>query len=155
MARLIASIVLVTSACGLLVSSGCTTVDLGDNFIPPDLMLDEDFFFCRIQPEVLSANTCASGGAGEGGMCHSSQSALRLDVMAEMESVACDGDVLVGVPPASYERNLDAIRFTVQNDSLSSPLYRRPTGLDSHPRTIFATGSVEADLIDQWIGGAF
>lgn len=129
------------------------TVDLGDNFIPPDVTLDDEFFFCRIQPEILTTHSCAGGGSGEGGMCHSARSALRLDPLAEMESVECDGDVLVGTPPASYERNLDAIRFTVQNDALSSPLYRRPLGLDSHPRVIFDPASAEADLIDEWIGG--
>lgn len=131
--------------------SGCGTVDLGDNFVPPDLMLDEDFFFCRIQPEVLSRQSCASGSAADGGGCHAARSALRLDPMAEMETPTCDGDTLIGLPPASYETNLEAIRFTVQSDPASSPLYRRPLNLDSHPREIFDAASPEADLISTWI----
>ncbi len=71
--------------------------------------------------------------------------------MAEMETATCDGDVLVGLPPASYEANLEAIRFTVQSDPSSSPLYRRPLNLDSHPRQIFDASSAEADLIAGWI----
>lgn len=134
-----------------LIVSGCGTVDLGDNFVPPDLMLDEDFFFCRIQPEVLSRQSCASGTAADAGGCHSARSSLRLDPMAEMDSVTCDGDVLIGLPPASYEFNLEAIRFTVQSDPASSPLYRRPLNQDSHPRQIFDASSAEADLISTWI----
>ena len=134
------------------VLGGCGTVDLGDNFVPPDLMLDEDFFFCRIQPEVLAPNSCASGMAGEGGSCHTARSALRLDPMAETDPPpACDGDDVVGAVPDSYQRNLNAVRTAVQSDPLSSPLYRRPVNLDSHPRQIFEESSPEADLIVRWI----
>lgn len=135
----------------LVGASACGTVDLGDNFVPPDLMLDEDFFFCRIQPEVLSRQTCASGTAADGGGCHSARSSLRLDPMAEMETATCDGDTLIGLAPASYEANLESIRFTVQSDPASSPLYRRPLNLDSHPRQIFDAMSPEANLISEWI----
>lgn len=127
-------------------------MDPGDNFVPPDLSIDEDFFFCRIQPEVITQHSCASGAAGEGGSCHSAASALRLDPMAERESVRCEGDVPVGPVPASYEANLDAVRVTVRSDPLSSPFYRRPIGLDSHPREIFPSDSPEAMLIIEWIG---
>jgi hypothetical protein len=133
--------------------AGCGTIDPGDNFIPPDRMLDEDFFFCEVQPNVISARSCASGEAGEAGDCHSSRSALRLSAMAEMDAppTCADGRV-VGAVPASYEDNLEALRFTVQSDPLSSPLYRRPLQLDSHPRPIFDASSPEAMLIVEWIG---
>jgi hypothetical protein len=132
---------------------GCGTIDPGDNFIPPDRMLDEDFFFCEIQPNVITAQGCASGASGEAGDCHSSRSALRLSTMAEMEPPpTCMDGKAVGPVPTSYEDNLEAIRFTVQSDPLSSPLYRRPLQLDSHPRQIFDASSPEAALIVQWIG---
>lgn len=131
---------------------GCGTVDLGDNFVPPDLVLDEDFFYCRIQPEVISAQSCASGGAGDGNACHANRSALRLNTGAEaVPPPACEDGVVVGTVPPEYEANLEAIRFTVQSDPLSSPVYRRPIGLDSHPRVIFDESSPEADLIVEWI----
>ncbi|MBC7171264.1 MAG: hypothetical protein H5U40_02495, partial [Polyangiaceae bacterium] len=131
---------------GLL--GACGTVEVGDNFIPPDRNLDEDFFFCEIQPRVITAQGCASGAAGEAGDCHSSRSALRLSRDAEL---AAPPTCVDGVPttqvPISYEDNLEAIRFTVQVDPLSSPLYRRPLQLDSHPRRIFDASSVEANLL--------
>jgi hypothetical protein len=115
-------------------------------------MLDEDFFFCEIQPVVIAARSCASGEAGDGGNCHSSRSALRLSALAEMDAPpTCEDGRVVGPVPPSYEDNLEAVRFTVQSDPLSSPLYRRPLGLDSHPRVIFDASSPEAMLIVQWI----
>ena len=56
-----------------------------------------------------------------------------------------------GTPPSEYVRNFEAVQFTVQSDVLSSPFYRRPTGLDSHPRVIFPEGSECAELIAAWI----
>ncbi len=66
---------------------------------------------------------------------------------------ACDGDILIGTEPASYRENFQAVQFTVQTDPLSSPFYRRPVGLDSHPRVMFDEGTPEAELIIEWIGG--
>ena len=66
---------------------------------------------------------------------------------------ACDGDRVTGTVPDEYLRNFEAVRFTVQSDPLSSPFYRRPTGLDSHPRVVFPEGSPEAELVYDWIAG--
>jgi hypothetical protein len=135
-------------------AGGCGTIDPGPNFVAPDLTLDEDFFYCRIMPEVIVPQSCASGGSGEAGECHADRSALRLDPMAETDPPpTCSGDMVTGTVPASYQANLSSVRFTVQSDPTSSPLYRRPLQLDSHPRQIFLPTSPEADLIAQWISG--
>lgn len=137
---------------GALVWAGCGTVEPGDNFVPPDVMLDEDFFFCRIQPEVITMHRCASGSSEDpAGGCHSSQSSLRLDPAAEMESVPCEEGMVAGPVPASYRNNLENVRFTVQSDPGSSPFYRRPLNRDAHPRRIFDEGSPAAMLIVEWI----
>src|SRR5690606_18825489 len=131
--------------------SGCGTIDLGDDIVPPDLQLDEDFFHCEIQPAVLTAHSCAGGLAGEEGSCHSARSALRLVTTMDPPPV-CEGGVIVGGSvSADSIANFEAVRFTVQSDALSSPFYRRPTGMDSHPRAIFDTDSAEAALIIDWI----
>lgn len=135
---------------GLAVGGG--TVGPGDNFVAPDLMLDEDFFYCRIQPEVITPHSCASGAPGEVGMGHSARSALRLSPVAE--SVApptCEDGRVAGGVPDSYVDNFTAVHRSVQPDPLSSPFYRSPVGLDAHPRVIFPEGSPEADLIVEWV----
>ena len=141
----------------LAAASGCGTVDPGDNFIAPDVMIDDEFFFCAIQPQVVTVHRCASGGAGEAGSCHSARSALRLDPAAEGAAApACtpapDYRLTAGaVVPPEYMTNFDRVQFTVQSDPLTCPFYRRPLAIDSHPRQIFGTESAEAQLIIDWI----
>jgi hypothetical protein len=144
---------LVCGGCGGQDNGLTGTVDLGDDFVAPDLQLDQDFFYCRIQPEVLSRHSCATGGDGEGGSCHDSESALRL--LATDAPAPCDGDgIVVDDIPDAYQANFDAVSFSVQSDPLTSPLYLRPTGQASHPRTIFGEDDAAADLIVEWISGA-
>jgi hypothetical protein len=50
--------------------------------------------------------------------------------------------------------NLDAVRFEVQSDPLTSPLYLRPLDHASHPRAIFNENDKAAMLIVEWISGA-
>ncbi len=61
-----------------------------------------------------------------------------------------EGNVTSSVP-VSYQRNLEASRVAVQSDAYTSPFYRRPVGLDTHPRQIFEEGSEPAELIVEWI----
>jgi hypothetical protein len=145
---------------GLLACGGCAgdngvtgTVALGDDFVAPDLQLDSDFFFCRIQPEVLTKNSCASGGSDEMGSCHDSRSALRLIATDAPSPCDDDGSVVDAIPDA-YQSNLEALRFSVQSDPLSSPLYLRPLNRASHPRQIFDENDEAAKLIVEWISGA-
>ncbi|HET6336393.1 MAG TPA: hypothetical protein VFG30_24390 [Polyangiales bacterium] len=125
------------------------TVDLGDNFVAPDLALDEDFFYCRIEPEVIQKFGCATGNAGERGQCHDSRSALQL--IDTSEKATCSNGRLTGAVPDAFAANYEAARFFVQTDPLTSPLYLRPTNQASHPRRIFATNDPAARLITEWI----
>lgn len=138
-------------------ASGCTptaadTIDLGDNFEAPELTLDDNFFYCEIQPNVLSASSCAEGGSGDGGGCHAARSALRL--IPVHDAPTCQDGRLIGTPLPDAEVNLEHVRSSVGIDAESSPLYRRPLGLDSHPRQIFNEQSPEAALLRQWLSGA-
>ncbi len=136
----------------LLQLIGCDTVDLGDNFIAPEVELDPNIFFCRIQPEILTQYHCAPGDSDEQGSCHSAKSALRLQ--EPTETLACNNGIPATAAPESFRANLENIRFTVRDDAPSSPLYRRPLKLDNHPREIFKSTDPAAQLILDWIGGA-
>jgi hypothetical protein len=127
------------------------TVDLGDNPETADLSLDENFFHCEIQPKVITAQGCASGAAGEGGSCHTARSALRL-VEVPTPSM-CQNGKLVGSAAPESELNLMRVRSDVGVDADASPLYRRPLGLDSHPRQIFTSDSEPAMLLRMWLNG--
>jgi hypothetical protein len=138
---------IVLSACGT--PTVADTVDLGDNPEPSNIMIDEDFFYCRIQPDVITAQRCAEGGAGDSGGCHLSQSALRLVTVPS--EPRCQANRVIGAPPAEAQVNLERVRATLGVDAEASPFYRRPLGLDSHPRMIFAENSPEAELIRMWL----
>jgi hypothetical protein len=142
-------------ACSALWAIGCglptaaDTVDLGDNPEPPDLSIDEDFFHCRIQPEIITEFRCAAGIASDGGGCHLSRSALRLvEVNAPPR---CQDGRLVGAPPVESAVNLERVRTVVGVDAETSQFYRRPLGLDSHPRRIFEESSPAAELVRMWL----
>ena len=138
-------------ACGPSSENGVLgSVDLGDDFVAPELQLDEDLFYCRIQPEVLTKYSCATGATGEQGGCHDTRSALRL--IATDARPPCNGDgVVIDEVPDAYVANLDAVRFSVQSDPLTSPLYLRPLNRTSHPRALFGEDDPAAALIVQWI----
>ncbi|MET0341747.1 MAG: hypothetical protein ABW252_12150 [Polyangiales bacterium] len=141
-----AAVCAVTPAC---TPTALDTVDLGDHPEPADLPIDEAFFHCEIQPRVLTAQRCATGSAGDGGGCHLARSALRLvEVPA---APACRAGVLVDVPPPESQVNLARVAASIGLDAAGSPLYRRPLGLDSHPRAIFATSAPEAMLLRSWL----
>lgn len=125
------------------------TVDLGDNFEAPDFALDEDYFYCVIQPQVITKYKCSEGGAGDGDGCHASRSALRL-VKVDM-APRCSDNRVIGAPVSDAQVNLERVRATIAGDADASPFYRRPLGKDSHPRVIFNDSSKPAELIRQWI----
>lgn len=119
----------------------------------PELQLDEDFFFCRIQPEVFTRHACAAGMSSDSGGCHDSRSALRL--LATSDPPPCDGGGnVVGAVPDAYRANFEAAGFSVQADPFTSPLYLRPLNRASHPRAIFDENDPAARLIAEWIAGA-
>jgi len=148
-----------TLGCALTVpfgSVGCGVVDLGDNPSPPANQLDEDYFFCQVMPNVIVPQSCATGLSSDSGGCHMTQSALLLEDASGIAPPACDEDdrLLPGeVAPDVYQRNLTRVRFTVASDPMSSPFYRRPLNLDSHPRMIFAIDSPEELIVRTWITG--
>jgi hypothetical protein len=128
------------------------TIDLGDQADTPDITLDDDTFHCVIQPEVITQYGCARGNAGESGSCHAAKSALRL--VEVPTSPRCQGGRVIGEPPAESLVNLEAVRSAVGLDADSSPLYRRPLGLDSHPRVVFDAKSAPAMALRAWLDGA-
>lgn len=137
--------------CAQCTPTGLDTVDLGDNPEPPDLALDEDLFHCEVQPKVLGAHGCAAGGTGESGSCHSARSALRL-VEVPVPSVCQSGRLVASASPESLF-NLERVRTSIGVDADTSALYRRPLGLDSHPRVVFTADSDAANLLRAWLDG--
>ena len=132
---------------------GCGTVDPGTFEGVRDLKLDENFYYCVVQPQVITAKRCSPGDAGDpSGGCHASKSSMILvDIPTP---VACSGTRPTGTVSASERANYQATQLRVTRDPESAPLLARPTGKMDHPRVIFASNSPEADVIRAWIKGA-
>lgn len=142
-------------------SPGCGTIELGENIVQPNTQLSEDYFYCFIQPDVVQAAGCATGMAGDTGGCHMSQSSLRLVDTTGTTRPSCTGsmdmasDVRLApgaIVPPEYIDNFQRVQFTLGPDAESSPFYRRPTMMDSHPRV--AVDSAQEQLILNWFGSA-
>lgn len=121
---------------------GCSTVDLGDHPPASNLLLDEDTFHCVIQPQVIEAHGCASAG------CHLDSSALRLQ---QTEAATCEGGVAIEPIPAGSLANFTAAETFVQSDPASSPFFRAPVQMDSHPELVYEVNSEPANLVADWI----
>src|SRR5690606_3749785 len=95
---------------------------------------DPDFFFCRVEPEVLVAKRC---GPGEPGVdppngCHYSASAVSGMVLADHAPVRCaDGRPVdrsqLGAGGAA-QGNLQSASLVMSRDVETAPILVRPTG---------------------------
>jgi hypothetical protein len=134
---------------------GCTTVDPGPNFVVPDEQFDADFFFCRIEPEILTAKKCGPGDPGVDGAngCHFNASAVSGMAIAAHPPIDCvDGKpvnrALIGAGSAA-QGNLQAVSLVMSRDVATAPFLLRPTG-QNHPRAIFGRDDPVVDLMRQW-----
>ena len=146
----------VCAACALLATS-CGTVDAGVYEGVRDLKLDENYYYCVIQPQVITAKGCSAGNSGEGpASCHAQNTAMRLkDIGPDKpdKSTACTGGKPTLAVTQAERDNYAAAQLRASRDIESSALITRPTGQSNHPRTIFPSDSPEATLIRQWIKG--
>jgi hypothetical protein len=137
-------------------SLACTTVDRGPNFVVPDESFDPDFFFCRVEPELLVAKRCGPGDPALGDPpngCHFNASAVSGMVLTDHPRVDCDGDRAInrgqiGAGSAA-QGNLQAASLVMSRDVLTAPIFVRPTG-QNHPRAVFGRDDPVVDLLRQW-----
>jgi hypothetical protein len=139
---------------GLLVAlAGCSTVDPGPNFVVPDEQFDADFFFCRVEPEVLFAKKCGSGDPGEENSCHFNSSAVSGMAIANHPPIECAGGrpvnrVQLGAGSAA-QGNLQAASLVMSRDINTAPIFLRPTGAN-HPRVIFPKDDPVVEVLREW-----
>jgi len=146
------ALLLSTSSCG---DDGLlpTTIDPGSDFVQEDVIFDDEFFYCRVEP-VLFAQGCGSGVAGQDPQngCHFSVTKFRLTDYMPHVADSCMGDKLgpASSPPSAAQQNYTAAQARMKRDPNLAALLLRPTGKATHPRKIFDENSAEADVIRQW-----
>jgi hypothetical protein len=147
------SLVLAASACG---DDGLfpTTVDPGADFVQEDVIFDDQFYYCRVEPMLFaSQQSCGAGVSGKdpANGCHFSVTKFRLtDYVIDPDR--CDGDALkqTALVPVAGKQNYVAAQARMKRDPNLAALLQRPIGKQQHPRKIFAENSPEADVIRQW-----
>jgi hypothetical protein len=137
-----------------------TTVNPGPDFVQEDVIFDDEFYYCRVEP-VLFALTNPNGtscGAGKAGMdpangCHFSVTKFRLTEYMPKVYESCGGGDALGagaVVPVAAQQNYAAAQARMKRDPKLAQLLQRPLGNAQHPRQIFAENSPEAGVISQW-----
>jgi hypothetical protein len=137
----------------VLVDGGCTTVDPGPNFVVPDEQFNADFFFCRVEPELLVAKKCGPGDPGDNNGCHFNSSAVSGMAIANHAPIDCANErptnrAQLGAGSAA-QGNLQAVTLVMSRDVQTAPLFLRPTG-QNHPRQIFPREDPVVEVIRQW-----
>lgn len=129
-----------------------TTVDPGPNFNVSEVVFDENYFYCRIEP-MLFDRSCGPGDPAQGDPnngCHYNVTSFRLTDYSPRVGDSCDGLVpQANVPPAARQ-NYQLSQARMKRDPELAPLLTRPTKTTAHPRKIFDVMSPEADLIREW-----
>jgi hypothetical protein len=140
----------------LLLTAGCGddgflpgTVARGSDFNIAEVVYDENYFYCAVEP-MLFAQRCGPGDAGDNGGCHYARTSYRLTDYSPLTADTCDGIVPAVLPSAAARQNFQASQARMHRDPELAPLLNRPTGVAAHPRVIFAADSAEAELIREW-----
>ena len=129
------------------------TLDVGENFQVAEIVYDETYFYCQVEP-MLFAQGCGSGdpNLGESAQgCHFNRQRLRLTdydpLAAEQCNEGLQGDL--GVPQAARQ-NYQSAQLQMEVDPERSPLLNRPTNNVAHPRVVIEPDSPEAEIIRSW-----
>lgn len=143
------------SPVGLLVAAvamaGCGSIDPGEDFQIAEVVFDEGYYYCRVEP-MLFAQRCGSGDPDQdgAGACHFNVTSFRLTDYEPLASQSCAGNNVTGAVRPAARENYQSAQRQMRLDPELAPLLNRPTRKTAHPRRIFEPGSSEADLIRQW-----
>jgi hypothetical protein len=154
MSRCLALAGLASLALGLLVS--CESVDPGPNFVIAQENFNEDYFFCYVEPQYLTAKKCGPGEGSDGGRCHFNSSAVSGMALRDHPPVDCDAaghpSNRAQVSTGSLARaNFTSASLEMSRDYLTAPILVRPVFPgNNHPRFIFMKDDPAIAILQQW-----
>ncbi|HEX9618878.1 MAG TPA: hypothetical protein VF989_02020 [Polyangiaceae bacterium] len=129
-----------------------TTVDPGDDFGIADVVFDEAYFYCAVEP-VLFARRCGPGDPGSGdapGGCHFNVTSFKLTDYSPLVAEGCSDLTPPEDIPTAARQNYQTSQARMKRDPELAALLNRPTGEAVHPRVIFDADSDEANTIREW-----
>jgi hypothetical protein len=130
-----------------------TTVDPGPDYSIADLVFDEAFFYCQVEPRVMATHRCGPGDPAAGdssGGCHFNVTAFRLTDYAPPVAAGCQGNIIGSPVPGAARQNYQTSQARMRRDPEVAPLLQRPLQRIEHPRTIFSDDSDAAAAIREW-----
>lgn len=129
---------------------GCGTVDPGENFQIADVVFDENYYLCQVEPMLFEQN-CGPGGAQDpAGGCHFNVTLFKLQDYGRLVGEDCQGNTPPPVIPEQARQNYDSAQRRMSVEPDRAELLNRPTRKTTHPRKIFDANSPEADIIREW-----
>lgn len=138
---------------GLCLLPTACNVDVGPNFQVAEVVYDEGFFYCQVEP-MLFQQGCGGGDPARGESaqgCHFNRQRLRLTDYSPLAAEQCvDGQLGDQGVPQAAQQNYQSAQLQMEVDPERAPLLNRPTSTVAHPRIIFERDSPEADLIRTW-----
>jgi hypothetical protein len=127
-----------------------TTVDPGPDFSVEDLLFDENFFYCQVEPRAIIPSSCGPGDSAQGDSgCHATITSFRLRPHSD---ITCNNNVPNSAIPTEARGNYINAQSRMRRDPNSSPLLLRPLQQLEHPRKIFQPDSDAAAAIREWAG---
>src|SRR5262249_15625280 len=85
------------------------------------------------------------------GGCHATATSFRVLALGANDMVECDGNGKhTGNIPQVSQSNYGAAQSEMTPNAETAPLFTHPTQKTPHPRQIFDTSSMEAEIIRQW-----
>jgi hypothetical protein len=130
-----------------------TTIDPGPDFEVANVVFDEGFYYCQVEPRALFASSCSTGDPAQGdgmGGCHSSVTSFTFLDYAPRVFETCTGSVPGGPIPTEARDNYQSAQVRMRRNVESSPLLLRPLQVLKHPRRIFNDDSDAAAVIREW-----
>jgi hypothetical protein len=136
-------------ALSFVVITGCGSVAPGQDIQFADIIYDQNFFYCQVEPMILKEG-CGSGDPSKdpASGCHFNIPVFHL---TQHDPVPCTGNVPDDLSiPAAAQTNYQSASREMDPDPTRAHLLNRPTNQEAHPRQIFDIKSPQADLIRQW-----
>jgi len=136
----------------LLPLVACSTVEPGEDFSIADIVYDEGYYYCSVEPKLFEYK-CGPGNPGEEGSCHFDVTPYRLTDYSPLIGDSCSSEsapTAVIIAPA--KANYSSSQAKMQLDPKLAPLLTRPLGKASHPRVVFDPAKDQAaiDVIEAW-----
>jgi hypothetical protein len=130
-----------------LLCCGCTTIEPGSNFVVPQETFDADYFYCKVEPQLIFAKKCGPGNPSDSNSCHFNAAAVTGMALANHPAIDCGGgdhpvDTTQTGTGSNAQGNLEAVSLEMSHDYLTAALFVRPSSYNgnqpaAHPRAIF------------------